>query len=235
MIEFGRSWSGTPPAQSGQNVYHFSGRTQHWGMSSASGTLLSALGFANGMTLGDLDLPGNLRGLGLDGDWIIRIDGPMDGRMKAIESIVNSAAKVDLKFEQRLAERDVIVARGNWVQTKLEGVRKNSLNSVHFYTNKLDPAEGAGGGSGDFKELMHRLEEIAGRKVIDEVSQRPAGRVEWANNYSEYPASKNEVALEQLLANLQKQTGLEYVRTKRAMPTWFIEDKAATTRPAGGP
>jgi hypothetical protein len=172
--------------------------------------------------------------LPLDGDWVVRINAPVDDRMKAMESICRDATRRDLLFEKKLAERDVIVARGNWNFVPVQGGRekRSPRRSVHFYTNKLDDREGAGGGTGNLTQVFHRLEEIAQRKVIDEVSGRPTADVEWYNNYSENDAHKNEAAMGKLLDNLTKQTSLEFVRTKRMIPIWFIREKNPATAPS---
>jgi hypothetical protein len=109
--------------------------------------------------------------------------------------------------------------------------KRTPRRSIHFYTDKLDEQEGAGGGTGKLSEVFHRLEEIAQRKVIDEVSGRPTGDVEWYNNYSEHDAHKSEAGVATLLDNLTKQTSLEFVRAKRMIPIWFVYDRSATTQP----
>jgi hypothetical protein len=231
MKDFARGWAGAPPKNElGQLAYHvLPTRTQQWGMSSARGTLLSALDFCNKMTLGDLEIPHELRKLPADGDWIIRIDAPMVQRMKAFESIISSITARNIVIEQKSAERNVIVARGRWQFHQVSGAR--SMNSaIHFYTDILDSQQGAGGGSGNLTQVFHRLEDIAHRKVIDEVTDRPTKDIEWANNNSGHKASQNEAALAQLLDNLSKQTSLEFVRTKRMIPIWFVHEKAATTQ-----
>jgi hypothetical protein len=234
MKDFARGWAGAPPKNDlGQLTYHvLPTRTQHWGMSSASGTVMSALEFCTKLTLGDLEIPQDLRQIPADGDVIVRIDASIDRRMKALESILSAVTKRDLIFEKKPAERDVIVARGHWQFHPISGGRPKSNASIHFYTDTLDPQEGAGGGSGNLTEVLHRLEEIAGRKVIDEVTDRPTTSIDWANNYSEHNATKSEAALAQLLDNVAKQTSLEFVRTKRMIPIWFIREKPPTIQAA---
>ncbi len=228
MKDFGRSWTGAPPQNNlGQLTYHVTiPCTLHWGMSSASGTVFSAIEYGTNFTLGDLDISQELREVPADGDVIVRIDASVDRRMKALESILSVMTAKDLIFEKKPAERDVIVARGHWQFHPLSGGRPRTNSSVHFYTATLDAQEGAGGGSGNLSQVLHRLEEITGRKVIDEVTDRPANDIDWANNYSEHHATKNEPALAQLLDNVAKQTSLEFVRTKRLIPIWFVREKA---------
>jgi len=235
MQDFGRGWGGSAPrGYTGQLSYHATpGQTMQWGMSSAQGDLLSAMTFCNGLTLADLDIPEDLRKLPLDGDWVVRIDAPVDQRMKAMESICRAATGRDLLFEKKLAERDVIVVRGNWNFVPVQGGRekRSPRRSIHFYTDKLDEQEGAGGGTGKLKDIFHRLEEISRRKVIDEVSGYPTADVEWYNNYSENDAHKSEEKMAMLLDNLAKQTSLEFVRTRRMIPIWFVRDRSAATQP----
>ena len=127
----------------------------------------------------------------------------------------------------------MIVVRGNWNFVSVQGGREKRTprRSIHFYTDKLDEKEGAGGGTGKLSEVFHRLEEIAQRKVIDEVNGRPKGDVEWYNNYSDYEAHRNEAAMEKLLENLANQTSLEFIKTRRAIPVWIVRDRTAATQP----
>jgi len=233
MKDFGSAWAGAPPKNNpGQSTYHvLPTRTQYRGMSSASGTIKSALEFGTNLTLGDLDIPPDLREVPADGDVVIRPDAPIDNRMKAMESILSAMTNRDLIFEKKPAQRDVIIARGQWQFHPLSGGRPRTSNSLHFYTDTLDPQGGAGGGTGNLAEVLHRLEEITRRKVIDEITDRPTTNIDWANNYSEHNATKSEAALGQLLDNVAKQTSLEFVRTKRMVPVWFIREKSQSKQP----
>ena len=235
MQDFGRGWGGSAPkGYTGQLSYHATpGQTKNWGMSSSQGDVLSGIAWCNGLTLADLDIPDELRRLPLDGDWVVRINAPVDERMKALESICRDATRRDLVFEKKLAERDVIVVRGDWnfVPMQVGREKRTPRRSIYFYTDKLDEKEGAGGGTGKLKDIFHRLEEIAQRKIIDEVSGYPTGDVEWYNNYSENDAHKSEKKMAMLLDNLAKQTSLEFVRTRRMIPIWFVRDRSATTQP----
>src|SRR4051812_841638 len=58
--DFGSAWAGVPPTRNlGQCTYHvLPTRTQYWGMSSASGNILTALEFSTKLTLAELDIPG---------------------------------------------------------------------------------------------------------------------------------------------------------------------------------
>src|SRR2546423_13561933 len=98
MKDVGRSWAGAPPQNDlGQLTYHTTiPCTLHWGMSSASGTVFSAIEYGTNFTLGDVDIPKDLREVPADGDVIVRIDAPVDRRMKALESILRVMTAKDL-------------------------------------------------------------------------------------------------------------------------------------------
>jgi hypothetical protein len=63
------------------------------------------------------------------------------------------------------------------------------------------------------------------------VTERPKGSVEWSNNNSDDKARESEAGLIEMLENLKKQTGLEYIRTRRAIPRWYVREKNAATQP----
>ena len=234
MQDLGRGWAGAPPKNvTGQLIYHaLPARTLQWGMSSAKGNVMSGFTFANKLTSAQLDVSEDLKRLQIDGDWVVRINDPLERRMKAMESLLSAITARNLLIEERPVEQDVIVVRGKWTfMPPSAPARSRRPNSVHFYTDRIDEQGGAGGGSGDFGQLMHRLEQIAGKKVVDEVEVLPQGKVLWENSHSADRASQSEAGLAQLLLNLQQQTGLEYLRTKRQVPVWFIRDRGATTQP----
>ena len=187
MKAFARGWAGAPPKkETGQLVYHeLRTRTQHWGMSSAAGDVKSALEYTSRLAVAQLDIAPEVRKLPADGDWILRIgistfdtgDQPVERRMTALQSILSAVTRRNLLIQKRTVEKDVIIASGRWTFQPITGGRRTSIPAIHFYTDTLDPQQGAGGGSGDLNAVFHRVEEITHRTLIDEVTRRPVGEV----------------------------------------------------------
>jgi hypothetical protein len=243
IMDFGRGWAGAPPKnQLGQLGYHVTPtRTIHWGMSSGTGNLASAIVWCTGLTQADLDLPKDLGYVAADGDWITRIDSPIDRRMQALESTLSLITGKHLLFEKRPVESNVIVARGTYAFHEDEsysdadiktGRQKARLGIVHLYTRPLSPIFGGGGGTGSMAEFLKRIEETCHRKVIDEVSEPRPASIEWSNNHSQYLAAEKEAKLDELLAVVKKQTSLQFSKEKRPVPVWFIRERSATTQAA---
>ncbi|HEV8292639.1 MAG TPA: hypothetical protein VGP94_11980, partial [Tepidisphaeraceae bacterium] len=225
MQDFARGWAGAPPKNElGQLVYHvLPTRTMQWGMSSGRGNLGSALMWSTGLTSADLNLPAKLGQLPADGDWIARINSPVDGRMKALESILSAVTGKELIIEKKPLERDVIVARGTYAFQEDEdyaalatnrGIGKPRPGEVHLYTVPISPILGAGGGTGNMAEFLKRLEETAHRKFIDEVQEPRPASIQWSNNSSQYLAATSNAKLDNLLTNVQKQTSLQFSKEK---------------------
>jgi hypothetical protein len=151
--------------------------------------------------------------------------------MKAMESILSSITGRDLIIQEMPAERYVIIARGRWEFHPISGARLRSGQAVHFYTDKLDPQEAAGGGTGNLTDFFQRLEDITRIRVINEVTDGPTKPIEWANNFSASRAAGTEPPLRDLLDNLTTQTSLEFIRRPRMVPVWFVRERSTTTQP----
>jgi hypothetical protein len=242
MKDFARGWAGAPPKNVlGQLAYHvLATRTINWGMSSGLGNLASGPQWSTKLTSPDLDIAADLKWVAADGDWIVRIDSPVDGQMKALESILSAVTAKELRFEKKLVERDVIIARGTYVfhedqnYTTLAtqaGIGRPRAGEVHLYTLPLSPILGGGGGSGELASLFEILESSTHRKFVDDVQAPRPKSISWSNNSSQYSAAGKETKLDQLLAIVQKQTSLQFSKEKRAMPVWFVREKLATTQP----
>jgi hypothetical protein len=179
----------------------------------------------------ELDIPDQLYSVAVDGDWIVNVALPLDRRNKALLSILRSATGRDLLIEQRLVERDVIVARGDWSFVPMAQQPTGQTIWLQFYTDKLDHTRASYSPPANLTNILEWLEGTTNRKVIDEVTQRPAQDVPWMNHTSANDAIDNEQKRGQLLENLHKQTSLEFLRTRRVIPVWFIREQSPATQP----
>jgi hypothetical protein len=165
---------------------------------------------------------------GLPGDWIVREDASREARLRSMEEILRKEFGRPIRFVPREVEREVVAVRGEYQFTPHPRVEKDA-NSVHLFTDRLDPNEGAGGGSGDFTRFLEWVGERVNRRFISEVDHPPR-RLSWRNNRSSdlrrlvEGEEKNE-AMTMLLANLKAQTGLEYVPQRRKVTVWFLEEE----------
>jgi hypothetical protein len=164
----------------------------------------------------------DLAGTRVDGDLIVRIGSPVDRRMRALEPMLRTATGKKIVIEKKLVARDLIIARGRWRFSQAPGADSESANTLHFYTDNLAYSEWIPQPSGNLEHFLAHLEEVAERRVIDEVIGRPTETLQLVRNTSHRSAIRNEENLGHLLENLAQQTGLKFERTRRTTPVWFI-------------
>jgi len=199
--------------------------------SSETGTIASAFGWCHNLPYTRRDLPQQLAGVVVDGDWVVRQGVPMERRMKAVESILRTTTGREIVIEQKRVERDVIIVKGEWNFPELDGIASGQRKALQLFTDKLDPSPARTWNS-TFPSFLDYLEAVADRIVTNEVATPPATNIDSAINASARWISPTEKQLADLLENLGKQTSLEFVRTKRMIPIWFIRDKSANNTPA---
>jgi len=201
--------------------------------SSETGTIASAFGWCNDVDYIGRDLPQALEGVIVDGDWLVRQGVPMERRMKAVESILRDVTKRNIVIDNRSVERDVILVKGEWKFCPLDGADATQRTGVQLFSDQLDmpPARIL---STDFTQFLGYVEGVTDRKVINEIQKPPTTNVSWSINNSGRQVFKSEEKFAALLQNLQKQTSLEFVRTKRIVPVWFIRERAVAEQPNNG-
>jgi hypothetical protein len=213
------------------------GGPRNWGMSFGGYDVADVLEAAAGVYPQFIDGPENIRKLAVPGDWIVRADAPAEKIVADLERILNRdfSAKVRLRFVETPLE--VFVARGRYKHTALEGQRavdETQLTDriaradiVHIFGEQFNPNSGAGGGLGHFNEFCSWLGEWIGAPVVSDLEQPPGGEISWRlHNPSPYTDEQRAKAHDAklVLANVAKQTGLEFVREKRPVRMLVIDD-----------
>ena len=123
----------------------------------------------------------------------------------------------------RQVERDVVVARGTYHHTPLEG---RAANTIEIYGKQVVPGGGgAGGGGGDFAMFLKWVGEWIGRSVVSGVEAPPKEQIAWYCNernpfIEQTRREDHEEAL--VLRHLQEQTGLAFARERRPIRILFI-------------
>ncbi len=174
--------------------------------------------------------PEELLSLKLPGDWIVRTDTTIEERMRALQQLLAEELKRQINFEKRTVERNVIVASGSFKFHPLSGTYNDSW--LHLYSDRLDPDERSGGGTADsVAELLTEIGDNVEMPVIDETETHEEIRIPHGNHNScSLGRIKNENEkrrkLEMLLANITKQTELQFKVENRPAEIWFVtEDK----------
>ncbi len=170
-------------------------------------------------------IPGTLSSIKIPGDWVIRSRTSKEQLLAAFETILRDFINRPIRFEKRQVELDVIVAREKFHFKPLSGTYDD--NWIHIYSDKLDPDESGGGGSGTVTKFLQWVAGSINMPVIDETSSSNT-KLSWGNHYSGYLRKiKNNTPeynekLDILLDNLTRQTGLIFTIELRMIEKWFV-------------
>ena len=182
----------------------------------------------------DIEGPAEFLSQRLEGDWVIRPDSPEDKVIEQLQTILQKEfhLPVQLAFVKRV--RTVYVARGKYEYTpvKREESDPNStarqpaqIDEIQIYGKTLG-SNGAGGGTGDFKEFLGWVGRWIEMPLINEVKEPPEKQVGWTLNQRspfteiEY---KEDHDPETVLKNVAAQTGLTFKKEYRAIRRLVIE------------
>jgi hypothetical protein len=180
--------------------------------------------------------PEELVGLRLGGDWIVRTDTSLGQRLRALEKLLEAELGRRIRFAHRRVEREVIVVRGRYEKRPIEGAEDPNL--IYLFA----------GATPDYPEILGRGAHESLASVLDRVGQRynrpiileTEGLDEvfvWyqpCTSYSTWRRRKSRSndpfpmhggeKLNPVLANLTRQTSLEFSRETRPFDMWFLSE-----------
>ena len=180
-----------------------------------------------GLSEFEYDIPDNLLTIEIPGDWIVRKGSSKEQQLRAFEKIVQDYTKRPIRFEKRQIERDVIVARGKFRFSLLEGTFDDSW--IHVFSDKLDSDERGGGTTGaSLDKFLNQC--LTGRlnQQIVNLAESPGDRVHnYATHMSAYlckmpDGPKRDAKLNLLLENLSRQTSLVFTKERRKVDIWYV-------------
>ncbi|KPL23602.1 MAG: hypothetical protein AMJ75_05735, partial [Phycisphaerae bacterium SM1_79] len=211
-------------------VFHWNGKLKNWGLSFTDKLDLNfLLGFVLRLKSFEYDGPEELLSIELPGDWIIRDEVSQKIKLKALEQLIDEELGRTIQFEKRTVERQVIVVTGNFKFHPPSETYEHK--SVHLYSDELDPDEGSGGGTADsVNDFILRLGSLVDMPVADHTESSKKILVPYRHHRSSYLRRIKDKAekagkLQMLLANLTKQTELQFRIEKRPVEVWFITEK----------
>jgi len=165
-----------------------------------------------------LEFSQELGRLPADGDWIVRQEAPPERRLKALESILSRITGRKLAIERLAVERDVIIVRGKW-----DFHPGNDSKAMAFYLPDGDPRRD---GWGTLADSFFSLEKDLQRRIIDETEEPHPARVNWSSRGFSSPGGRQESWRNEALANIETQTSLKFVQTRRVISVWIVSEKA---------
>lgn len=203
-------WNGRPELRS----QTYGGQGQ-----SLEGMLTSVVGLSSF----DFNLPRDIPDRDLAGDWIVRQGATPDQLMPALEVILRQQGR-PVHFEKRRVRQDVIVASGSFHFQPIDDPKWNK--GVNIYSDKLNEPGRGGGATADLPEFFTELGNMLHRRVVNQ-ADRHRGHFEWRYHDSgdlryARPGPETEMKLDQILANVSRQTGLKFEKTSADEDVWFV-------------
>ena len=150
------------------------------------------------------------------GDWAFRKHASPQQIMDGLAPIVSARLGRQVRFEVRKREREVLVVRGSYHFTPLNG--QPSDNRIDYIG---DPAPDDNAPprveNKTLRDIFNSVESDAATKVFDESG---AGDTQVTVRTHWRPIN----SVDRLIQNLQAQTGLQFVREKRPLDLWCMVD-----------
>jgi len=203
-------WSGKPELRS----QTYGGQGQ-----SIEGMLTTVIGLSSF----DFDLPRDVSDTDLPGDWIVRKGAKPDQLIPALETILRQQGR-PVHFEKRHVKQDVIIARGSFQFQPIDDSKWNK--GVNIYSDKLNEPGRGGGATADLPEFLTELGNMLHRRILNQTVAR-RGQFEWRYHDSgdlRYTRAgpESEKTLDQILANVSRQTGLTFEKATAEQDVWFV-------------
>lgn len=172
-------------------------------------------------------IPDKFLGIRIPGDWIVRQGASKEHLLKVFEQIVREYTNQPIRFEKQQIEVNTIVVRGKFRFKPLSGTYNN--RTIHVYSDELDPDSRGGGGSGSLDRFLTQwLSETNLKQCVVNLTDSSGDvKVSWGCHMSSYlgkmdPGPERDAKLDQLLANLSKQTSLTFTKELRKVDVWRI-------------
>jgi RNA polymerase sigma factor (sigma-70 family) len=190
-----------------------------------------------GLIGSDVDLPEDLANKPLPGDWVVRDGATREQKAAEVAKAIRAAAGQAMQLQSRTAEREVIVVRGHFAfheiadsstthsVTAASGGGNGRRKKVFVFRGKLDPHQRPGewGGSGGLPYALKMIGSFLDMPVIIETSSDAP--IEYRIKASAHVTKEHKLSpdqIDEVLANLAKQTSLEFHREQRVLPVWEL-------------
>jgi hypothetical protein len=211
-------------------TFHWDGALVNWGLGFTGGERPLDAVLRHNLSMGrdTFEGPEELLEIDVQGDWIVRKDSSVEQRLEALEKILEDETGREIRFVKRRVEREVIVAGGRYRFRGLPGKGRHGV--VYMYSDIFDPDSGGGGGTAEsVSEFLAALANRVGVPVIDRTESSGNNKIVYDHHRSsrldrvtdELDRAKK---LEMLLANLTKQTDLQFKISTEPVEIWFVTE-----------
>jgi hypothetical protein len=155
-----------------------------------------------------------LRGLTLPGDWIVREGTTVEARLDAFQRAVRKELGQSIRCERRRVTREVVVVSGRYSPRPVSKDRPE----LHVSADNRDLDSEIDGGEATFDELLICLSQNTGIRFVADATPAGGAKLRWM----QHDSSLERGRLAELLANLSRQTSLEFRRENRPVDVWSV-------------
>ena len=178
------------------------------------GNVLTAAGLRNWEL--DRSIPVSMR---FSGDWVIGNGGSLQQFMNTLAGIVSQRLGRQVRFVQRKAPREAIVAKGRFAFVPLAG----HLNDKTLWLTDGHKPERAFIMGGQLRQLFDQVSVIESLPLVDETGS--------GNAHLRFPQVLPNQNADALLRSITAQTSIRFDREPRPIDVWFMVDSNGTTVP----
>jgi hypothetical protein len=178
----------------------------------------------------DTDIPQDILSKDVPGDWVVRVGAGSTEIMAALATSLADEIGPGMTIRAEPMERDVIVARGKFQFTPvIDSPDQNYHDRIIFFrgatVQDVKKLRIQSNGN-DLESTLKTLGRILNRRIVIEAELGDERRG-WAADpscdyilFSEKVA--DDVAIDEILANVTRQTSLQFTREKRTVSTWKL-------------
>jgi RNA polymerase sigma factor (sigma-70 family) len=159
-----------------------------------------------------------LRRLDVPGDWIVREGTTVEARLEAFQRAVKEGLGWSIRCERRRVTRNVVVVSGRYAPRPIS----KEYPGLHLSADNRDLDSENGGGEGTLDEILFSLNFITGLRFVDEAAVPAGTKIRW----TQHDSSLERGRVAEMLANLSRQTSLEFRRQERPVEVWSVRLQA---------
>ena len=219
-------------------IFHWDRKLKKWGYGFINTPDIdSTLRGVLRMNTFEYDGPDELLSLKLPGDWIVRDEAPQEEKLKALEQLLTDELVRFIRFEKRIVEQEIIVATGRYKFHPVPEAQQQ--NTVHLYVDELSMS--GGGTAHSVAELLQKIGNRANIYVVDRTEPSEENNIPYylhrsSRELRQMKSSPEKTGkLKTFLANLTKQTELQFEVALQPVEKWFISENGTikVTQKAG--
>jgi len=211
------------------SVLPWDGHLSHWENADRDPwTVGEVLKTVAGVWPQDTTVPRQILAIPLAGDWVVRNDSTQAEKMEGLGNSIADALGSQFSLVKQPLARDVIVVRGNFQYKPWPGMpsRDGELLVRIFRGDNRSQQFDSHAIVQDKNEMLLSLGTMTGTPIVNEANlgdKKPViFEIASSGDFSHSTETPSAAAVDEVLANVARQTGLTFTRERRVVPTWTL-------------